>query len=488
MVTRRAGWATVLVAVVSLSPSVVGQEWSPGADPPPVGNPRNETALAADRQDREVERFLSAYLAGRRPDPALRAKLHASLRKSSQAKRLADPEYRRFAESLTVADALNLYDEVVSRLTHLYPDADRSRPVRLFDLGREEFGRAVTDPSFPVGVVDAGFSDWLRAVPPPKSAADARRAVREVAREGSAKLGLKSPALVVLEFLAGACGGLDEFTAYLPPGKPADDFAAYGLTVRAGVVERVEPLSWAEHVRLKPGERVVGTVTGPRGHDLTIAGRLTPVRLPVPPPTVFGTDMLGVADSVGYLRLAAFRNETPADLDDALVSLIARGARAVVIDVRGNPGGQLAAAVHVAERFLPGGIVVTTQGRASEFAGRVFSSAGGLEAYTLPVVLLIDARTMSAAEAVAAAWKDHRRAVLVGTQTFGKGVIQSPLRLTAAGASRSGTLVLTVATMTGPNGKPLDGHGVWPDIAESDPDRQLEVAVRRAAELAAGMP
>jgi C-terminal processing protease CtpA/Prc len=89
---------------------------------------------------------------------------------------------------------------------------------------------------------------------------------------------------------------------------------------------------------------------------------------------------------------------------------------------------------------------------------------------------------------VAAAWKDHDRATLVGLPTFGKGVVQSPIRLTAAdgpGGSphRSGVLILTVASMFGPRGGAINGAGVTPHVLEADPNRQLDLAVAKAVEL-----
>jgi C-terminal processing protease CtpA/Prc len=162
----------------------------------------------------------------------------------------------------------------------------------------------------------------------------------------------------------------------------------------------------------------------------------------------------------------------------------------LVIDARGNTGGSFPGAIQVAQRFLPGGIVVMTQGQAPEFNNRVFSSDSGMTAFDLPVVLLIDTKTMSSAEAVAAAWKEHNRATLVGLPTFGKGAIQSPVRLTAVDrpdGPRSGVLVLTVATMSGPRGGPINGAGVVPHFLEADTARQLDVAIAKAIELSGGM-
>jgi C-terminal processing protease CtpA/Prc len=172
-----------------------------------------------------------------------------------------------------------------------------------------------------------------------------------------------------------------------------------------------------------------------------------------------------------------------------VLSLKARGARVLILDARGNVGGNFLAGIQVAQRFLPAGIIVTTQGQSPEFANRIFSSDSGMTAFDLPVVLLVDARTMSAAEAIAAAWKDHGRATLVGLPTFGKGTIQGQIQLTAADGSdgaRSGILILTVARMNGPRGQPV-GSRVMPHVLESDSNRQLEIAIAKAVELVNGM-
>ena len=205
-------------------------------------------------------------------------------------------------------------------------------------------------------------------------------------------------------------------------------------------------------------------------------------------PTVYGAQILSSKDGIGYVRVGNIQPSTPRELDLALTELRARGMRALILDLRGNHGGHFLAGVEVAKRFLPAGVIVTTQGQSPEFAGRVFSSDSGMNAFDVPVVLLIDARTMSAAEAVAAAWKDHNRATLVGLPTFGKGVIQSPIRLTAADGPmgtpmRSGVLILTVASMVAPRSGPIHGAGVTPHVLESNPARQLEVAVVKAMEL-----
>ena len=128
------------------------------------------------------------------------------------------------------------------------------------------------------------------------------------------------------------------------------------------------------------------------GHELELVpadARTTPpvVRLPVPVPTVYALEVVNTRDGIGYLRVGAFRDTTPRELDEAVFRLKDQGVRALIIDLRGNPGGLFTAGVEVAQRFLPAGIIVTTRGQSPEFAGRVFSSDSGMSAFDIPLVL-----------------------------------------------------------------------------------------------------
>ena len=227
------------------------------------------------------------------------------------------------------------------------------------------------------------------------------------------------------------------------------------------------------------------------GHDLEIAaledadGAPAKFRLPTPLPTVYGANV--VKGSIGYLRLAAFKEQTSRELDDAIELLKLRGMKALILDLRGNPGGSLTAGIAAAQRFLPNGIIVTTEGQAAEFSNRIFSSDAGMTAHDMPVVLLVDTRTMSSAEVFAAGLKDNGRATLVGMPTFGKGFVQSPIRLdsldTSEASGKSGFLVLSVASAHTPRGQAINGSGVTPHFSEVDPERQLGIAVGKAIDL-----
>ncbi len=512
---------------------------SPGTPKPePVVdlNPLRTKAAQAEKSgkwDQALELYLRLYLE-QQPTAELRERIKVCLRHSSQVRRQRDPAFQQFVLSLSVAESLNLYAEILGRLSTVYVDRDRATAARLFGLGVEEFDRALANAEFRKANMDPAAEaklgkfqrslrdNWRTKLP--ENPREARHAVREIVLEATQQLGLGNPSAVVFEFLCGACTGLDEFTLYVSPASseypsPVLELASYGILVRLApselFVDGVIPGSWASfHTTLKKGDRIarvnnrsldpnvpnsVGQALrdpGMAGHELEITTAENPsaaanVRLPIPLPTVFGGEILVPKDGVAYLRLAAFRDTTPREFDDALMSLKARGMRVLVLDLRGNPGGLFPAAVQVAQRFLPSGILVTTQGQAAEFNNRVFSSDAGMTALDVPLVLLVDTKTMSSAEAVAVAWKDHGRATLVGLPTFGKGVIQSPIRLQSVdrvdgSAGRSGVLILTVATMHGPRGGAINGIGVVPDILEVDPVRQLEVALAKALELANG--
>ena len=106
-------------------------------------------------------------------------------------------------------------------------------------------------------------------------------------------------------------------------------------------------------------------------------------------------------------------------------------------------------------------------------------------------MLLVDTKTMSAAEVLAAALKDNGRATLVGLPTFGKGLIQAPISLKSIDSGdtgKSGILILSIATTSGPNGQPLNGRGVTPHVSEPNPDRQLALALEKAVELLKATP
>ena len=143
-----------------------------------------------------------------------------------------------------------------------------------------------------------------------------------------------------------------------------------------------------------------------------------------------------------------------------------------VLDLRNNPGGLLSEAISVSDAFLEQGEIVSTRGRNDENASRAYARPGDI-AKGLPVVVLINSGSASASEIVAGALKDHRRAVLLGTRSFGKGSVQSVMPLSGNSAIR-----LTTARYYTPSGVSIQAKGITPDI---------EVALARIEKLERGI-
>ncbi|HEV2104482.1 MAG TPA: S41 family peptidase, partial [Candidatus Eisenbacteria bacterium] len=172
------------------------------------------------------------------------------------------------------------------------------------------------------------------------------------------------------------------------------------------------------------------------------------------------------APGVGYLRLAQFAGGAARQVQAALDTLHAAGARSLVLDLRGDPGGSVDEAVAIAGDLLPAGdLVATTHGRTPD-ANRRYTVAERRPGPAWPVVALVDGGSASASEIVAGALQDHDRALLVGEPTFGKGLVQTvyPLR------DRAGALQLTTAWFLTPSGRTLHRPGVTGSDDTGDDD------------------
>jgi carboxyl-terminal processing protease len=166
-------------------------------------------------------------------------------------------------------------------------------------------------------------------------------------------------------------------------------------------------------------------------------------------------------DGVGYVRVAVFAEKTGEEFKAALGKLREQGAKALVIDLRNNPGGLLTAAAEVVEPFFPRGeLIVYTQGRHADDRMEL-RSEGEKEPWRLPLAVLVNGGSASAAEIVAGALKDTRRAVLVGEKTFGKGSVQTLFPIKGDAALR-----LTTARYYTPSGMTIHERGIRPDIRE----------------------
>jgi carboxyl-terminal processing protease len=318
--------------------------------------------------------------------------------------------------------------------------------------------------------------------------------------------------------IAGAVASLkDRFSHYLTPREFREfsqppSFTGIGVDVggtRKGLeIARVFDSSPAARAHLRAGEVIVSVdgrsiaglpevsatalIKGPPGTDVVLglrthgAGATRTVRLTratiAEPVVASGLRSIGKT-KLGVVGLATFSPGSHGEVRSAVDSVLREGARGIVLDLRANGGGLVEEARLVASIFIPRGVIVTTRGRAQPT--EAITAIGGAISSAVPLVVLVDSNTASASEIVAAALQDHRRATIVGTHTFGKGVFQEEEPL-----SNGGALDITVGEYFTPNGRNLGGGGVRkgagviPEVLVRDgvdTPRGLDVALRTLA-------
>lgn len=225
-------------------------------------------------------------------------------------------------------------------------------------------------------------------------------------------------------------------------------------------------------MRGEPGTRVAVTIRR-RGAPKDLPMVLTREVIHVEP-----VEGRVLPDRVVYLKLEAFQENTTRDLRRVLDKAVAAsrsagGVAGVLLDMRDNAGGLLDEAVLVSDEFLSHGVIVTTRGRGGKLLSTASAHARGTRP-DWPMVVLVNGYTASAAEIVAGALRDHHRAVLVGTRTFGKGSVQNIIELPDGSA-----LKLTVARYYTPSGRSIQAEGIRPDVLvqQLDPHRYAEAVL-----------
>ena len=319
--------------------------------------------------------------------------------------------------------------------------------------------------------------------------------------------------------IKGVVGSLgDQFSSYFTPeeyGRYLEvtdaRFSGVGLSV-IGVdeglrVTRVYDGSPAARAGLKPGDLIVAVdgrslrgvaeqtavsrVKGPSGTEVRLRvqrdGKTfdrVVTRATVTIPVVESRMLHEDGEKVGYVALAQFSSGAHGEVRAAVRKLRADGAKALVFDLRGNPGGLVREAQLVASAFIREGTIVSTRGRAVR--PQTLKATGDPVAGDLPMVVLVDRGTASSAEIVTGALRDSKRAEVVGTRTFGKGVFQEVVPL-----SNGGALDITVGQYFTPNGTNLGkglkpGQGVRPEVeAEDDPETARDEAIETGLEALA---
>ena len=309
-----------------------------------------------------------------------------------------------------------------------------------------------------------------------------------------------APAAIVLEYLCGATNALDPYSTYLTPDQLNEvyaqiegNFVGLGVELKAQdgglMIVRVITGSPAEEAGVRPQDLILAIdhqptkdittdqaanlLQGVEGSmvTLTVAApgqtprQLTVRRRRVEVPSVDQVSIVDPQYGIGYFKLTCFQKTTAHDLDVALWKLHREGMKSLVIDLRGNPGGLLLSSVEVADRFIERGVIVSTRGRSTQ---EDFTYSAHEQAkWRMPLVVIIDQDSASAAEIFAGAIRDHGRGTIVGVRSFGKGSVQGifPLDDSTAGVR------LTTAKFYSPNGRPYSHVGV-------EPDKLVQVAAR----------
>jgi len=297
---------------------------------------------------------------------------------------------------------------------------------------------------------------------------------------------------LIVSAIKGMVSSLDPHSGYMTPDsfkelqvETKGEFGGLGIQIgiKDSVLTVIAPIedTPAYKAGIKAGDKIV-KIAGESTKNMDIEKAVTKMRGPKGSPIVLSIFREGwkepkdftivrdiikiksvkpkmIETSIGYIKLTQFQESTANDLSSALAGLKKDGMTSIILDLRNDPGGLLNSAVDVAEQFLPPKqLVVYIKGRAGDKIE--YFTEGDKPYYNqIPMVVLVNQGSASASEIVAGALKDWKRAIIIGTQTFGKGSVQSLIPLSDGSGLR-----LTTAKYYTPNGTSIQNVGIAPDI------------------------
>ncbi len=308
----------------------------------------------------------------------------------------------------------------------------------------------------------------------------------------------------------GVLQSLDPYSAYMSPDtfkemetETSGKFGGLGIEVgmEFGVVKVITPMddSPAEREGVKAGDYIV-KVDGVQVQGKTLSEAVELMRGPVGSKIEITVRRKGVKkaltfeiireiivvesvkskiidDNVGYIRLTAFNENSSRQVKDKIKKFKNKKINKYVLDLRNNPGGLLSQAVKISDFFLDNGEIVSTKSRKSYENKKYFAKKGDIiNGKTL--VVLINYGSASASEIVAGALKDHKRAILIGENSYGKGSVQSIIPLKNEGAIR-----LTISKYYLPSGESISGTGITPDIEVSESSDEFRIGTKTDNQL-----
>lgn len=413
-------------------------------------------------------------------------------------RRYADRSFIESVERSTPAQALEVYQDVVSKLETYYVDTVDYSKLALYGTAFLEV--ALTERDFLQKHLSktpsASTENFRRNVhrlvfgKRVSNSSELKGLVQLVASEAQVQIGL-NPTATIFEFISGSVGLLDPYSSILTPGEYREimsqiegnliglgvELWAEGVELRIVDVFKGSP---AAEAGLLPGhyilevdgqsvvsvgaKRAADMLRGPEnsrvklvissGGDQSVA--IEVVRKRVEIPSVALSQMQD--GQVGYIRITNFQKTTVNEVSRAMFDLSSRGMKSLVIDLRRNPGGLLESAVELADYFLVRGGIVSTRGRNTAENRNYTAHAAGT--WDVPLVVLIDGDSASASEIFAGAIRDHDRGYIVGQISYGKGSVQGVFP-----SDRGiGGLRLTVSRFYSPSGTAISQRGITPHI------------------------
>ncbi len=308
----------------------------------------------------------------------------------------------------------------------------------------------------------------------------------------------------------GVLQSLDPYSAYMSPKtykemetETSGKFGGLGIEVgmEFGVVKVITPMDGtpAEREGVKAGDYIV-KINGIQVQGKTLSEAVDLMRGPVGSKLEITIRRKGIKkalvfeitreiievksvkskiidDNVGYIRLTAFNENSSKQVRDKIKKFKKKNINKYVLDLRNNPGGLLSQAVRISDFFLDNGEIVSTKSRKSSENRKYFAKKGDIiNGETL--VVLINYGSASASEIVAGALKDHKRAILIGKNSYGKGSVQSIMPLKNKGAIR-----LTISKYYLPSGKSISGTGITPDIEIEESSDEFRIGTETDNQL-----
>lgn len=507
---RRSHWTTIVLWVLAgLVVPVQSTAQVPAVTPPAAEAPVLQPADAASLLDRgrsleQQNRWLEALAVyeealHRHPDADelrqhyLLAEIHCDL-----DRRLADAAFQDFVNTMSEAQALEMLNEIMLKIqTHYVQEPDWQQLAWRGTAGLDIAVTKSTERSrFLSAATDEQINEFRHLLRNDvnkrevKSRRDVQNLAAYAAQIAARQLNMQ-PSAAVVEYCCGVVAALDRYSSYLT-GNQLDDvygqiegnFVGLGIELKADDgqmrIVKVIPGGPAASAGVLAGDRIVaidGTMVSSVPMDeatemlkgpihslvnVTLANAqetLRTVRVRrdrVEVPSVEDVRILDAERGVGYFKITSFQKTTSHDVDQALWGLHQKGMRSLVVDLRGNPGGLLTAAVETADKFLADGTIVSTRGRSSREDFDYFAHRTGT--WRVPLVVLIDHDSASASEIFAGAIRDNMRGTIVGERSYGKGSVQGIFPLSA---SRVGVR-LTTAKFFSPSGQAISDRGVEP--------------------------